>query len=441
MTPQCRLQALLFLSSACFTTFQSGVLLAQDSVTALAQAAHWNQWRGPQRSGQVQGPAWPAKLDGLERTWRVPLGKSYSGPVVDAERVYTTESGTHGEDSKSEHVRAFDRGTGKELWKVDWDGAMKVPFFAARNGSWIRATPALDDRSIYVAGMVDTLTRIDKASGELLWHIDLRKDWKQPEQAFGFVCSPLVVGGHVFVQTGGGLLKIDKEKGERVWTSLEDRGGMMGGAFSSPILAKLNGQEQLLVQTREELCGVDPEHGNKYWGVPIKTFRGMNILTPLPFGDAVFTSSYGGRAQLFDIKAAAAAVDATEGAEAKPVYSSEERWNGRTQGYMTSPVEIGGHAYLYLRSKRFTCVELATGKICWTSEPIGDEYASLVANGDKILALMNSGELHLLAANTERYEVLDTKRVADAETWAHLAVDGEQLFVRELEALSAFTWK
>jgi outer membrane protein assembly factor BamB len=29
---------------------------------------------------------------------------------------------------------------------------------------------------------------------------------------------------------------------------------------------------------------------------------------------------------------------------------------------MSTPVVIDGHAYLHLRSQRFTCVDLATGK-------------------------------------------------------------------------------
>jgi hypothetical protein len=47
----------------------------------------WNQWRGPNRDGQVAGPAWPDRLteNHLEQRWRVDLGPSYSGPVVSTE--------------------------------------------------------------------------------------------------------------------------------------------------------------------------------------------------------------------------------------------------------------------------------------------------------------------------------------------------------------------
>ena len=39
-----------------------------------------------------------------------------------------------------------------------------------------------------------------------------------------------------------------------------------------------------------------------------------------------------------------------------------------------------------------------------------------------------------------RFTLLDRREVAGAETWAHVAVTGDQVFVRELKAISAFRW-
>ena len=101
----------------------------------------WPQWRGPQRDGTVDtGVPWPATLDPsvLRSRWEVDLAPSYSGPIVWGDRVYVTET----VDRKQEVVKAIDRETGTLVWKNEWPGAMSVPFFAAANGSWIRATPA-----------------------------------------------------------------------------------------------------------------------------------------------------------------------------------------------------------------------------------------------------------------------------------------------------------
>jgi hypothetical protein len=64
----------------------------------------------------------------------------------------------------------------------------------------------------------------------------------------------------------------------------------------------------------------------------------------------------------------------------------------------------------------------------------------MVAHGDKILALDNRGMLFLLKANPQKMEVLDERKLSDQETWGHLAVVGNELFVRELKALSAWRW-
>jgi outer membrane protein assembly factor BamB len=185
----------------------------------------------------------------------------------------------------------------------------------------------------------------------------------------------------------------------------------------------------LLVQSRTALSGISPKSGDVLWSQTVKTFRGMNILTPLPYGDAVFTSAYGGRGHLFGV----------EQQEGQLV--SARKWTNRVQAYMSTPVVIEGHAYVYLRSKRFCCVHLDSGELKWTSPSIADENWSMVAHGGRLLALTEAGELYLIAANTQEYEVIDVIEVADSETWAHLAVDGDQVLIRELDGLSAFTWK
>lgn len=403
---------------------------AQEVATGepgLTPAVHWNQWRGPERSGRSPGPSWPARLNenNVTRQWRVDLGPSYSGPVVDAERVYTTET----VDRKREVVRALDRRTGAEVWQARWGGAMQVPFFAARNGSWIRSTPALDGEALFVAGMCDELVCLEARTGKERWRVDLADRFGVPREAFGFVCSPLVRGDAVYVQSSPGLVKLDRNDGSTIWTSLEERGGIMAGAFSSPVFATLGGREQLLVQTRAALAGVDGADGAVLWSTAVKSFRGMNILTPLPYGDGVFTSSYGGRSMFFAI--------AREG----EALTAEPKWDNRVQGYMTSPVVVGHHAYLYLRSNRFTCIDLDTGETAWISPPLGDTYWSLLAQGDRILALTDAGELMLIAADPGAFEVLDRLQIAENETWAHLAVDGGQIFVRELDGLAAHAWQ
>jgi outer membrane protein assembly factor BamB len=157
----------------------------------------------------------------------------------------------------------------------------------------------------------------------------------------------------------------------------------------------------------------------------------MNILTPVVFGDAIFTSSYGGKTWLFDL--------ARKNDDGNEKMAVTERWQNKNQGYMSTPVVINGHIYTHLKNQRFACIDLATGKDRWISKPFG-KYWSLVAQGQKMMALDERGDLLLINANPEKFELLDQRQVSESPTWAHLAVCGDEVYVRDLKGLTAFRW-
>ena len=385
----------------------------------------WTQWRGPERTGEVAGPEWPDNLQGLASQWRVDLDAGYPGPIVNRTTVFTVET----RKKKEEVVRAFDRETGEEKWRHAWAGAMSVPFFARANGSWVRSTPACDDDSIYVGGMKDVLVSLDTETGEERWRVDFKQRYKSKNPSFGLVCSPLLDGEFIYLQAGGGFCKLRKDTGESVWRTLADGGGMYGSAFSSPVLTEMHGRPTLLVQTRSRLAGVDPESGDELWSQEIEAFRGMNILTPTVRSNQVFTSSYGGGSFLLDVT------------EADGEFGAAFAWRNKVQGYMSSPLLIGDHLYIHLRNERFACMEFATGETAWTSPKAVGKYMSLAHQGDRVLALDNRGGLRLVEANPEKWTVLDSRKVSDQDTWGHIAVAGDQVFVRELKGLAVFRWK
>lgn len=399
------------------------------SLAFAAQAADtWPQWRGPSRDGQVEAQNWPDRLnaDTLAQVWRVELGDGYSSPIVDEKRVYTVE--TH---AKSEEiVRALHRSTGEELWKASWEGAMKVPFFARKNGSWVRSTPALHDGRLYVGGIRDVLVSIVAASGEIEWTLDFTQRYGTPLPSFGFVCSPLVDDSGIYVQAGGGLVKVDRKTGAAIWRTLDDGGGMYGSAFSSPRFAYLHGKRQLLVQTRTTLAGVDAKNGKVLWQRKIPAFRGMNIIPPVPFENSVFTSSYGGGTRLVEISPMQ---------DGKP-WAATQRWESTLQGYMTSPVVIDKHVYWHLRNQRMACYNIEDGKEAWRSTESFGKYLSIVVNGNRALALDQGGKLYLLELSPEGLVVVDEYPISRDEAWAHLAVCDDELFVREQRAIAAYRW-
>jgi len=418
--------------------------LLMASLSAAAQEAdlQWPQWRGPRRDGQLAGKPWPATLDrdNFAQQWRVNLeGPSFSGPIVAGDRVFVTLT----RDEKTEHVIALDRATGRKLWETSWEGAMLVEPIGASAGSWIRSTPATDGTSLYVLGMRDVLVSLDVATGKEQWRLDFVKKYQTPVPDFGGVSSPMLLGDHLFVQAGSGLVKVEKHTGKPVWRVLEKGPGKSGnGAFASPYAAKIGDAERIFVQTREELVCVDPDKGDIVWKKWIPSIFGMNIFTPTIYKDAVLTSTMAGTFLVTATQVVTPATEPDAGAGAAKA-PGEMLWKNVLQGYMSSPILIGDHAYIHLRNQRVACVNLADGKRTWTSKPMS-VYLSMVAQGDKILALGDDGVLRLFAANPEAETRLGEVSLlppgSGDSSWAHLAVAGEQFFVRDLTGVTAYRW-
>ena len=403
------------------------ILILVSLATDPTHGADWNQWRGSLRDGSQTGDSWPTSIGeaSLVPKWSSEkLGASYSGPITDGKLIFTTESA-----KGKESVLAYGLEDGKLKWKQNWAGEMKVPFFAARNGSWIRSTPAVANDRVFVAGMRDHLLCLDANSGQIQWEIDFPKQFGTPLPDFGFASSPLVDENHVYVQAGASFSKIDQETGTVIWRTLKDRGGMWGSAFSSPTFGNIAGQDQFLVLTRSDLNGINPEDGKVLWKRPIKAYRGMNILTPMIFKDGIYTSTYRVGSSYIQI------------AQKNNKWKTEEKWTSKARGYMCSPVLYDGKAYLHLQNQRFACFDLETGGEQWVSSKSFGKYMSLVINGDKILALDQKGILYLIQADPKKLKILSERRLPKGESWAHLGVEGRTLLVRSLNQLHVFDWR
>lgn len=388
-----------------------------------ANATEWTQWRGPARDGTIPETHWPETLTkaNLKKVWSEKIAEGYSSPLVSETLVFTVET----QDKEREVVRAFDRGTGKQVWEKDWEGSMKVPFFAAKNGSWVRCTPAYDGEFLYAGGMRDVLVCLKASDGSEKWRVDFVEREGTAVPGFGFVSSPLVDGNALFVQAGSAILRLDKATGEKKWEALKDDRAMYGSAFSSPVIATIQGKRQLVVQTREMLAGLDLESGEVLWKHVVKAFRGMNILTPTVIGNRIFTSTYGGGTSLFEIDEDMAI---------------SKIWVNKVDGYMSSPVVIDGHIYLHARDKKFHCFRASDGEQLWTSDSKYGEYWSMVANGNRILALDETGRLILIHASPAGFDKKSHVKVTDNPAWAHVAVCGSEIYVRDLKGITKINW-
>ena len=412
----------ILFSSPSFASAESSITQSVSS-----ESTGWAQWRGPNRNGKIETRYWPNTLDEavLKAQWSHVLAEGYASPVMTRDTVFSVET----RKKTEEVVRAFDRLTGDPLWEYVLPGAMKVPFFAAKNGSWARSTPATDGKRLFVLSMLDVLTCLDVKTGDEIWQVDFKLREGLGVPSFGGVSSPLIDGDSVFVQGGSAATKLHGATSKNVWRVLEDRRGMFGGAFSSPVITDLHGVRQLVVQTRSTLGGIDLESGEILWSTPVEASRGMNILTPAVTENRIFTATYGGGSFCYNV------LKDAEGFSVELIWSKK-----KVEGYMSSPVIIGDHIYHHGRDKRLRCMSIETGESLWVSDRIFGQYWSMIANGSRVLALDQTGVLILFEASPISFRIIDERSISDEPTWAHLAISGDQLFVRSLKGMTAYSW-
>jgi outer membrane protein assembly factor BamB len=383
-----------------------------------APPADWPQWLGPTRDGFVPEKIAPWSGD-LKVLWHVSVGEANSSPVVANGLVYLHSKV---KDKDVERVQAFDAKTGNVKWTQDYDKTPFKPLF----GEGPRATPCVHDGMVYTLGNTGVLACWEAATGKPVWKVDTLADPKKENLFFGVSASPLIAGDNVVVQGGlagsRGLKAYNRKTGKLAWTAGDDP-----PSYAAPILVG----KDIVVLTGANLMAVSLS-GEVRWRFPFKDQLSESSTTPIRVGELYIAASV-------TIGAAAVRVVDQEG---KPV--PDQAWKNPTLTcYFSTPVPAGkdhlyfvtGMASLTNPSVTLRCVETATGKEVWKRPNIGKYHAALLRTADdKLLMHDDGGDLHLLAPNAKEYEEL-AKSKASGPTWAHPAVAGGKIYLRDAKEL------
>lgn len=395
-------------------------------------AADWPQWRGPTRDGDApaaQLPTkWPAEPPAAK--WKAPVGIGYSGPAVAAGKVFIM-----GRVEGNERCLCFDADTGKELWKVEYPEAFAPPDPSAGKGP--SSTPAVDGDRVYMFGLGGMLHCLDTQAGKVLWKHNCRKEyWGVKKMLLGVdawfppcgaASSPLVDGGTVILSVGGkkagAFTAFDRNTGAIVWKALDDR-----GSYASPMIASPGGVKQVIGFTGTRMVGLRHSDHQLLWEVPFKARFEQTIITPVVWKDLVIVAGEGRATTAVRVKETGGKV------------TTETAWKSDDlKSYLTTPVVFADHLLGFdTRTNRLACLSLDTGEVAWTSPRVPGKYHSLVLAGDVVLCLNSEGELFAFKATPKECVEVAKWKVADKGTWAHLAVAGNRLYVKDKEHLYCY---
>ena len=409
-------------------SLQAGAVTAAMHPPALAGDAvagpRWPQWRGPARDGVSPNArlpeVWPKKPPAPR--WTMPIGAGYSAPVVLDGRLYTMAR----EDAE-ELILAADAATGRALWRLSYPAPYTAPSAGAGHGSGPNATVTVDAGQLYALGRFGKFHCVATDTGRICWSHDFQKDFDSPLVLFGMAASPLTEGDLVISLVGGPkagtLAAFSKITGEMKWQSLQDR-----VSYSSPLGVTIAGVRQIVTLTRERLVGLGPGEGALLWSFPYAFMAEYGIVTPTVIGDMVIVAGV-------ERPTVAVRVERDPGGK----FAATEAWRSDLRGHMASPVAHAGHLY-GLYDGQFVCLRLQDGKVAWSHDDAG-EYVSLVIAADRLLILNESGELTVIRLTPDRYQEYAQWKLSDRPTWAHLALVGSQLYVRDSQELLCFDLK
>lgn len=419
---------------------------APRPLSAEAVTEDWPSFLGPRRDGRSRetrldlefGPEGPPLL------WEVSTPEGYAAPsLVEGQLVHTFSVG------RTVVVECLDGETGKRSWRksrpFDYE-----PRYIRNSGP--RAAPTIDGARIYVAGIDNVLLCYALEDGEVLWQRDLRRELELPDDFFGVVASPLVVGDllvhNVGVPGGPSIVALDKATGELVWGAEEE----WGPSCASPVVGTVAGEEQLLVLAggdsrppRGGLVVLDPESGKIRFRYPFRsrTYESVLAASPLVVDDKVLvTAGYS--------TGTAVLAPGEDGAWS-------EQWKNRRLGCeFTQPI-VGDDGLVHLvdgisgRTGAVVCLDPASGELLSRRELTWDETVSrgerelelsasigqgaLLHVDGRFLLLGDRGELLAIESGREGVEVLSRARLFLAsEAWARPVVHRGLLYVRQTNA-------
>jgi outer membrane protein assembly factor BamB len=401
---------------------KSLALLALACHPALAQ--DWPQWGGPQRDFKTRATGlrarWPAS--GPRQLWNRSLGEGHSAIVADGGQLYTMYR-----KGEQEVVIALDARTGKTIWEYRYP----APYLRGMDmsyGDGPHATPLIAGQSIYTAGSTGKLFCLEKTTGKLRWSHELWQGFTGGTHT-GYSSSPLAYKNTLIMQADGAgrsLMAFDLNSGRVVWQALNFR-----ISNSSPIIINVDGQEQLVVYTHNEILGADPSNGTLLWAHRIAAQWNFhfNISTPVwgP-GNLLFASSaygIGGRVLHLSRRGDRTIV--------KEVWRSE-----RTRVHKENAIRLGDLIYAstgHLGPAFFTAIDVKTGGVLWQDRRFSHSNA-LYADG-KLIILDEDGRLALATPTARGLNVHGQVEILTSRSWTAPTLVGRTLYLRDRKKIMA----
>ena len=375
---------------------------APATVQAPANNVSYQGFRGNNSNGYSTAKNVPTKwnlADGSNILWKQPVPKSgHNSPVIVGNNVFFS-----GADDQARELYCYDLNTGEKRWTVSASGIPGSPKTMPKtsHGTGLAASTVVADGG-HVCAIFATGDMIcADTNGKLLWS----KNVGVPDNHYGYASSLLLFRDMVIVQydnqANPRVFALDLATGAEKWSKSRPE----KITWSSPIIATVNNQPQLVLMGNPAITAYNPTNGEQLWRVECLT--GEVGSSPCSVNGFVFGASEYSK------------LVAINGADGSVLWESTDYLPE-----VSSPVATKDNLYLATSYGVVAAFDAKTGELRKEHDLGVEFYSSPVIVGGKMYLFSNSGKMHIFSADNE-FQLLDSFETGETTMSTPAFTDGK----------------
>ncbi len=393
-------------------------------------SSNWSRFRGDRFDNISTDPTplasnWPPS--GPPVVWQYTTGEGHAAAAIHNGRVYILD---YDEEERADMLRCFSLATGTELWRRWYHVPMR------RNHGISRTIPAVTDDFIVTIGPRCHVMCLDPITGDLLWTLDLEKEYGADTPFWYTGQCPLIVDGIAILAAAGDklLIGVDCATGEVVWETPNDYNVEM--SHSSIIPMTLAGKDMFVYNGIGGIVGVSAsgaDAGELLW---IEKEWNPTVMAPSPVqindNELLVVAGYGTGGGVIRVERDGDGFTAilTERHNPRQGIASEQQ----------TPILTGDYIWTILPNDAGV---MRNQMVCYHKDDIttpvwesgrGERFGlgPYIIADDKMFLLKDDGELSLYRFEGSSLTLLDRHQIIDGiDAWGPIAVADGFLILRD----------
>lgn len=407
-----------------------------------SHGSDWPRYRGPLGTGISDAKNLPIHFgESSNVVWKTPIhDKGWSSPVVQGKQVWLTTATENGQEL---FAICLDRDTGKVIHDLKLFEVAN-PQFAHKFNTYASPTPAIEQGRVYITFGSPGTACLDTQTGKKIWE---RRDL-ECNHFRGAGSSPLIYKDLLIMNFDGSdfqyIIALDKKTGKTVWKTnrsidfkdLNEKGepeaeGDFRKAYGTPVLAIIDGQEQILSVGAKATYAYEPATGKEIWRfeerrnhsssaapvvgdgfVYIWTGWSQGTLVALKPGTGLLDDSHvvwkttrnvPKKPGILLVKDLLFAIDDGGVATCFNAKTGEEHWKERIGGnHSASPIAAEGRIYFFSEEGKVVIIEAAAQFKKIAENTLGDGFMGSPAAVDSALYIRSKSHLYRVEQKSQR---------------------------------------